>query len=51
MQGTQRICANKDFPSSMLIKTFSCDIDFQRFLLKSSNLEDAEEKHIKYIIE
>ena len=34
MQGTQRICANKDFQYSMLIKKFSCDIDFQRFLLK-----------------
>ena len=34
MQGTQRICANKDFQSSMLIKKFSCDIDSQRFLLK-----------------
>ena len=34
MQGTQRICANKDFQSSMLIKKFSCDIDFQRLLLK-----------------
>jgi len=42
MQGTQGICANKDFPSSKLIKKFFCDIDFQRFLLKTSNLEDAE---------
>ena len=42
MQGTQRICANKDFPSSMLIKKFSLDIDFQRLFLKTSNLESAD---------
>ena len=42
MQGTQRICANKGFPSSMLIKKFSWDIDFQRLLLKTSNLESAD---------
>ena len=34
MQGTQRICANKDFQSSMLIKKFACDIDFQRLLVE-----------------
>ena len=42
MQGTQGICANKDFPSSILIKKCFCNIDFQRFHLKTSNLEDAE---------